>query len=225
MCLSEKSRKYFRERLCSGEWLAALLTLLWVILVIFILVVRWRELLELKLNELGDLLAGVFGPAAFLWLILGYRQQGLELKNSSEALKHQVIELQRSFHLQKEVAWKNDRALDPILSMEYLGSNWDNSGLSFLSIINTGVRCESTRIKVVGREVSEEWPAADIPRLLEGNVYHFCLGGALLMNLPVFVNVEFYRLNGSRGVVTFCLNDSGDGMILIRQMPDMSVPG
>ncbi len=225
MSVFNKIKKFFQKRRLDGEWFAGLLTSLWVSVVLLILIMRWQELFELKLNELGDLLAGVFGPAAFMWLILGYRQQGMELKNSSEALKHQVTELQKSFQLQREIAWKNDRALDPILTLEYLGSNWDESDLTFFSIENTGARCGSTWIKVSGREVSEQWPAAHITHLLENQVYQFSLGGALLRNLPVFVTVEFYRLNGSRGLITFNLIDSGGGMLHAMQMPDISVPG
>jgi len=35
---------------------------------------------SLKLNEQGDFLAGVFAPLAFGWLVLGFFQQGRELK-------------------------------------------------------------------------------------------------------------------------------------------------
>jgi hypothetical protein len=57
----------------------------------------------LGLNEIGDFLAGVFGPVAFLWLVLGYFQQGRELRNSSQALKVQAAELRNSVDQQKEL--------------------------------------------------------------------------------------------------------------------------
>lgn len=41
-------------------------------------------------NELGDFLAGVFAPLAFLFLYLGYKQQGKELKNQSKELEASV---------------------------------------------------------------------------------------------------------------------------------------
>lgn len=53
------------------------------------------------LNEWGDFLAGVFGPVAFLWLILGYGQQGEELKQNTEALCLQVQELSNSVKQQE----------------------------------------------------------------------------------------------------------------------------
>ena len=46
-----------------------------------------------KLNEWGDFFAGVTAPIAFLWLILGYRQQGDELRQNTLALKMQEEEL------------------------------------------------------------------------------------------------------------------------------------
>lgn len=47
----------------------------------------------LKLNEKGDLLAGIFSPLAFLWLVYGYLQQGQELKLNTQALTIQAEEL------------------------------------------------------------------------------------------------------------------------------------
>lgn len=64
---------------------------------------KFDELVTLKLNEMGDLLAGVFGPVAFLWLILGYLQQGRELRISSEALIVQASELKNSVDQQKQL--------------------------------------------------------------------------------------------------------------------------
>ncbi|HEC53796.1 MAG TPA: hypothetical protein ENI30_00210 [Gammaproteobacteria bacterium] len=67
--------------------------------------VYWKRtnIPDLELNEIGDFLAGVFGPVAFLWLVLGYLQQGRELKLSSEALQLQAQELKNSVEQQKEL--------------------------------------------------------------------------------------------------------------------------
>ena len=45
------------------------------------------------LNEFGDFIAGAFAPLAFLWLVLGYYQQGKELQQNTEALRLQADEL------------------------------------------------------------------------------------------------------------------------------------
>jgi hypothetical protein len=57
--------------------------------------------LALEPNAVGDLLAGVFAPLAFLWLVLGYFQQGEELRASVRALEIQGEELQKSVEQQR----------------------------------------------------------------------------------------------------------------------------
>tara|TARA_X000001388_G_scaffold64764_3_gene51026 strand:- start:1720 stop:2364 length:645 start_codon:yes stop_codon:yes gene_type:complete len=61
------------------------------------------QLKDLALNELGDFLAGVFGPLALMWLILGFFQQGIELRQNREALQLQVAELNASVAQQREL--------------------------------------------------------------------------------------------------------------------------
>lgn len=58
---------------------------------------RWPQLLAKDLNEVGDFLAGAFSPLAFLWLVVGYFQQGHELSASVTQLERQakVFEAQR----------------------------------------------------------------------------------------------------------------------------------
>ncbi len=59
---------------------------------------------RLDLNELGDFLAGVVGPLALFWLVLGFFQQGKELQNSVAALRLQTRELKASVKQQSEMA-------------------------------------------------------------------------------------------------------------------------
>jgi hypothetical protein len=61
------------------------------------------SLAELKPNEFGDFLAGVFAPLAFLWLVLGFLQQGMELRNSADALWLQGEELRNSVEQQRSL--------------------------------------------------------------------------------------------------------------------------
>ncbi|PJE31892.1 hypothetical protein SAMN06297129_1928 [Pseudooceanicola antarcticus] len=55
----------------------------------------------LKLNEVGDFLAGAFGPLALFWVVLGFFQQGEELQNSVDALNLQAKEMRASVEQQK----------------------------------------------------------------------------------------------------------------------------
>jgi len=58
----------------------------------------------MPLNEVDDFLAGAFGPVAFLWLVLGFLQQGDELRQGTEALVLQAQELRNSVEQQSIMA-------------------------------------------------------------------------------------------------------------------------
>ena len=62
-----------------------------------------ENIVLLTSNELGDFLAGSFAPLAFLFLYLGYKQQGEELKQNTKALNLQAEELKNSVEQQKEL--------------------------------------------------------------------------------------------------------------------------
>jgi hypothetical protein len=99
-----------------------------------------RELWAMDPNEFGDLLAGVFSPLAFLWLVLGFLQQGQELRASVRALELQGEELRNSVEQQRELVAvtreelefqnerlrsedeERDRASQPILEVSPTGS-------------------------------------------------------------------------------------------------------
>lgn len=113
----------------------------------------------LELNSIGDFLAGVFGPIAFLWLVLGYKQQGRELKISSDALRLQAKELRNSVEQQSKLvavaadqlkfqqeafdlqAWRHQQEISPRFDVKL--SKEGLSGLSglekaFIKIHNAG---------------------------------------------------------------------------------------
>lgn len=64
----------------------ALVTIAYSVSILWLMGDRVNQLLTMPLNELGDFLAGVFGPLAIFWLILGFLQQGKELQQSTQAL-------------------------------------------------------------------------------------------------------------------------------------------
>lgn len=76
------------------------LTAAWLILAFFMFA---KAESPSKLNEWGDFFAGFFAPLAFLWLVLGYLQQGEELRQSSEALRLQAAELKNSVEQQSQM--------------------------------------------------------------------------------------------------------------------------
>lgn len=92
--LEKKSKSQGGSRRNLWGWFG---TLTWLSLAtIYILVfAKEQELASLKPNEVGDLAAGIAAPLAFWWLVLGYYQQGEELRLSNEALKKQSEETER----------------------------------------------------------------------------------------------------------------------------------
>lgn len=65
---------------------------------------RIGNLSTMDLNEVGDFLAGAFGPLAILWLVLGFFQQGIELRQGTAALNLQGDELKNAVEQQRLLA-------------------------------------------------------------------------------------------------------------------------
>lgn len=75
----------------------------WLLLIIGYVALSWEKFLQLEPNAVGDFLAGAFAPLAFLWLVLGFFQQGRELRFSGRALTLQSVELANSVSQQREL--------------------------------------------------------------------------------------------------------------------------
>ena len=81
-----------------------LLTTLYFLLAACVIYLKKDSLTALRLNEIGDLFAGMFAPLAFFWFVLGYFQQQAELRLNTDALNLQARELANSVEQQKELA-------------------------------------------------------------------------------------------------------------------------
>jgi hypothetical protein len=92
-----------------------LFTALYFAFVYWLLAARWIEILAMTPNNIGDLLAGIFGPLAILWLVLGFFQQGIELRQNTRALDQQAQELKNSVEQQKELVAIAKRQVDTAL--------------------------------------------------------------------------------------------------------------
>lgn len=80
-----------------------LCTLVWVGVIAWFFGGRFSEIAHLRPNEVGDFLAGSLGPLGILWLILGFFQQGQELRDNTRALDLQATELRNSTREQSEL--------------------------------------------------------------------------------------------------------------------------
>lgn len=65
--------------------------------------VEWPHMKAMTPDQFATFLSGAFAPLAFLWLVLGFRQQGDELQNSARALWLQGEELRNSVEQQRQL--------------------------------------------------------------------------------------------------------------------------
>lgn len=86
-------------------------TFIWVGLWSILLFLGWDCASVMTFNEWGDFFAGASAPLAFLWLVIGYFQQGEELGQNTKALEQQeralrlqVDELRQSVEQQNKSA-------------------------------------------------------------------------------------------------------------------------
>lgn len=138
-----------------GFW-GTLVTVVYFIIIGVKVSYDFDKFLSLGLNELGDFLAGAFGPVAFLWLVLGFLQQGKELKISSQALRLQVSELKSSVQQQTKLASiaeqslldqisKSERLSEPMIEVESNKGESPSDASRILIIRNHSASCESVR--------------------------------------------------------------------------------
>lgn len=85
-------------------WFGVGVSILYILIIACLQHTKLAGIVSLSLNNFGDFLAGVLGPLGIFWLVLGFFQQGSELRNSIKALDLQTKELQQSVEQQKELA-------------------------------------------------------------------------------------------------------------------------
>lgn len=204
----------------SLVWWVGHLTAIYVGLVILVVAARFDELLALPLNSLADFSAGVFGPVAFLWLVLGYKQQGDELKASSAALEAQVGELRSSMELQRSIAEKQDRMLDPVLYVDYVNTLSSNDGVvnSFV-LINRGDTCRRVEVTTgtIGG-VNVPHLHLDISVLAKDTQYPFSFA-EVQPGVSVGIVISYQRLNGSKSRQGFSFFRTSEGKPIVLPFP------
>ena len=108
------------------------------------------KLFALDPNEFGDMLAGVFAPLAFLWLVLGFFQQGKELKASVAALELQGKELHNSVEQQRElVKVSREQMESEVAATQQNMRNFKDAERGNLTArISSGTRSENGLIRI-----------------------------------------------------------------------------
>ena len=175
--------------------------------------VRAEELISLPLNELGDFLAGAFGPLALAWLVFGYFQQGDELRQGTEALRMQADELKASVRQQAEMVEatrltlrNHDSALEPLLRLEAKGAsntltrNGPVDRARFL-MVNSGAYCENlvVRVSLNDKEVAVE----GFQELASGQSMGVVFDDALSEGVYYDVEISYLKSNKASGSQKF----------------------
>lgn len=117
-----------------------------------------------EINVLGDFLAGVFGPVAVFWLILGYFQQGRELKLQAEELRESVDQqrkqadvaekqLQAMWAAQRYQANLEDRKAMPSLAVTALGASSGGILNLALEVRNSGATVSNVYVILTHNEL------------------------------------------------------------------------
>lgn len=189
----------------SLVWWAGHLTAIYIGLVILVMASRFDELLALPLNSLGDFSAGAFGPVAFLWLVLGYKLQGDELKASSTALEAQVSELKNSINLQRINAEKQDLMIDPVFYLNPVESNFiDGQVVDRLSLINKGETCRDVYVAVrMGDGSACPGVAGSHVHVLPKDTQFTFNVGQVSHDQMIAIVITYERLNGSKSMKGF----------------------
>ncbi|MBD9629786.1 hypothetical protein [Pseudomonas sp. PDM19] len=185
------------------------LTVIYGLIVCWLIWGRIGTLQTMDLNEVGDFLAGVFGPVAILWLILGYFQQGMELQQNNKALQMQADELRNSVEQQTAMAESqrlslkhNERTLEPLLELnvEDVFYDGDEDGeFRAFRLTNLGEYCE--RVFILMPEDECHWM---IETLSAGETINFSVRyGALPFDTMMTISIRYTTRAGVVGLQEF----------------------
>jgi hypothetical protein len=208
----------------------AIVTVAWVAFLVIYLLTVADVFADLPPNEFGDFLAGAFAPLAFLWLVLGFWQQGQELRHSADALWLQGKELQHSVEQQRELVNVSReqlqfeshvlqqqreeiaRSAQPILSIVRAGSMSSPPGnrLYRFRVINYGKTCTEVRLDIKGYRSS---PAA--PAIKTGEPFEFNIEAPIENRLPYDVDIYFKDERLIPGVRRFRIVPDEAGFIVV----------
>lgn len=129
---------------------------------------------DLKADGWATFVSGIFSPLAFLWLVLGFFQQGHELRQSAEALRLQGDELRNSVEQQKALVDLNkeqleheknerfkaeqemERAAQPKIGIQHNGSTSSSGAQTFEFLLaNAGAMVTNVRLMEGTRSAGE----------------------------------------------------------------------
>jgi hypothetical protein len=221
-----------------SRWLTILgltLTVVYLAFLCFIFNGPVVQILLLKPNEIGDVLAGSFGPLAILWLILGFFQQGIELRQNTKALELQAEELKNSVEQQRELVDVSRKQVEAELAaVRYEQDSQRKAALPkfvihgvkqsivamkvipgyyYFELENVGN--VATAVEVYGSEnleIGGDKNFASYPRN-EKKKIKFNARNGRIESLRSWVQIDYIDAMGLPGKVRFDLNETDSGVI------------
>lgn len=207
-------------------------TLAWLGVIAWIFGGRITEITHLDPNEAGDFLAGSLGPLGILWLILGFFQQGQELRDNTRALDLQATELRNSTQEQRELLRATRAQVDADHALVELARAQHEQSLlprfAFLDVATvtaaggTELRFELRNLGANASEVRVDSTAAPthaqstrLPVTMAGVPYACVV--AFAPGHPVagdHVSVTFRDLTGKHGSIRYALAFDGAGKLV-----------
>lgn len=169
-----------------------------------------------ELNQWGDFFAGVFAPLAFLWLVLGYLQQGTELRLSTEALRLQAEELSKSVEQQSQLVMvsREQMAHEMEVIREDRERRKDAARPKFVpqasgSVSSGGVVTHKVKIVNVGNTATRFRMKFDPPILSHSNL-NFAL---VARDEALAFDLQFGDTNATTATVTYVDSDGMPGEV------------
>lgn len=212
-------------------WIGTVFTAIYLVGFTWFIFGRLPQLQTMELNSVGDFLAGAFGPIAFFWLILGFMQQGTELRLSADALRMQAEELRASVMQQTEMVkaqnsslLHQERLLEPLLEVSF-GENsthFDEGepvSIDSFVIVNRGNYCEHVFAMVlVG---GEEAVTYRLPPFNKDSSKTLNVVDRIKLNEDCEIQIHYKKTSGKEGVQRFTLfkyaSTDGIGVQVIKQ--------
>lgn len=137
------SKRLVKNRISLGMWCGIFASFLYASVAIFFLWNNQVNKSPLELNEIGDYLAGVFSPLAFLWLVIGYLMQNIELTESRK--EKQKAEREKLISSQPIIEFSNCE-----IALNIVDDKWGKSGLLSFNISNYGEPATDLSLRVKG---------------------------------------------------------------------------
>lgn len=198
----------------KAEWYAAYGTIIYIGIIIMVVGAKLEELFTLSLNELGDFLAGSFGPMAFLWLVLGYRQQGRELRLSSDALRLQAEELRNSVEQQTQLVMVGKEQIAAQIEAQNRERHRYETSMNANIVFSPGVSYTSAgevKHEVQLTNLGGDATGLDILTNLPGFRGRFSRITALRRNQPVTITLSYKSVREDHHSTMTCFYRTLDG--------------